>query len=104
MQREIKFRQYYNGEFRYFGFIDEGFTSPPSSKKEKYPVEQFTGLHDKNGKEIYEGDIVKHWYGKGKVFMRLGCWYIENYKELGYCDSQEVEIIGNNHKNPELLK
>ena len=65
-------------------------------------LEQYTGLHDKNGKEIYEGDIISTGRWSGKVFMRIGCWYVENYAELGYL--QSPEIIGNIHENPELLE
>ena len=75
-----------------------------SSEKEDYVLMQYTGLKDKNGKEIYEGDIVKTKFGNGKVFMRLGCWFIENQKELGYYSNYELEVIGNIYENPELLE
>lgn len=66
---------------------------------------QCTGLRDKNGKLIYEGDILKsgiHCYQvvwhEGKFVLNKGC---KNYP-IGGCDL--MEIIGNIHENPELLE
>jgi uncharacterized phage protein (TIGR01671 family) len=76
-------------------------------------VGQYTGLTDKNGREIFEGDIVKNEYSKGqyqyfKVIYdeRIYRWETENkYGMLGQlCNVMgECEVIGNIHDNPELL-
>ena len=77
-------------------------------------VGQFTGLTDKNGKKIFEGDIVKNEYesGKYKYFkivygeQTLG-WKIRNkYGMFGrLCDViGNMEVIDNIHDNPELLE
>ena len=70
--------------------------------------QQFTGLHDKNGKEIFEGDIVKtsreqHPIGKVKWSISGG-WYFDDGKLHDYLSNFELEVIGNIYENKELLK
>ena len=71
-------------------------------------IMQSTGLHDKNGKEIFEGDIVKSPYGFiGKVNIVEGAWYVQHSdftnNHFLYVAQGKSVIIGNIHEHPELL-
>lgn len=71
-------------------------------------VGQYTGLKDRHGKEIYEGDVVQHVIGwVGKVHYREGTFEIEaRHKSwpINYTRSGKIEIAGNIYDNPELLE
>lgn len=83
---------------------------------ENVPVEQYTGLKDNNGKEIYEGDIVRCWNGldylDGSVkWSENSAAYFVKYFEKKDCFDEDdwlcdcyCEVIGNVHENPELLE
>ena len=93
--------------------VDRGWVTHSSD----YILEQFTGLLDKNGREIYEGDCcaVTNPYngataGPARVMFSyeyVGGWVLtsdgENRLNMG-TRTQHVAVIGNIHENPELLE
>jgi uncharacterized phage protein (TIGR01671 family) len=133
MMREIKFRAWDKKDKRMIvdkqGFIPlivtnkSVFKLDPTSEKDRwieidknrFELMQYTGLKDKNGKEIYEGDIIKSNSHKPTTFK------IE-FIEGGFCATQNdkdypldinhfypsvgcmIEVIGNIYENPELLE
>jgi len=84
-----------------------------------FDVQEFTGLHDKNGKEIYEGDIIhipedweEYGWASGENYeidfkdgrFRLKPKYKPNATGYDLEFTNELEVIGNIYENPDLLK
>jgi len=82
---------------------------------EDYIIMQYTGLKDKNGKEIYEGDVIKYReYPNNEKSELCKIEWLDSYEGDGfkmtgfvspaYDYPTDIEIIGNIHENPELLE
>ena len=117
---KIKFRSWANGRMDYaFNPVQHGeynfflFSSACRIYDPNVILMQYTGLKDKNGKEIYEGDIVNNgplapawveWLeeGAGFIFREAGSdeWWSPN----GFSTESAWEVIGNIYENSELLQ
>ena len=100
-------------------FAPDHFISPKKGFVKECPfiIQQYTGLKDKNGKEIYEVDIVKFRYEAyehdvreciGEVYFEDGIFFFDRKQSFAMNDSNffesSLEVIGNIFENPELLK
>ena len=126
MNRKIKFRgktesnqfifgdliQYENGdtaigEKEITGYGYEATQISNRTKVDNGTIGQFTGLHDNNGKEIYEGDIISNESYKGVVVYKNGSFVLDLGKSCGcvylFC-LDSLLVIGNIFDNKELLE
>ena len=108
--REIKFRGRWKDTGKVIPDFNEDYTID-ACNSDIFIVEQFTGLKDRNDVEIFEGDIFKFGiYQYLIVFNNGGFGYKTPDKFVGFSEIKdlkyffsEMEVIGNIHKNSELL-
>lgn len=120
MQDRFKFRAWDKENKRYIYGVEKGLefystagnlrvmTLAEISESSKYDLEQCTGLKDKNGKLIYEGDIIEvpvlyNGIPTGKK-QRCKVYYKHGAFNIYAVKSEFLKVIGNIHENPELLE
>ncbi len=131
MSREIKFRAwdgekmvpqqalYWDGDSFYTGLWNNEETHIEGEDQVRVELMQYAGLKDRNGAEIYDGDILKGYWSDGdaefvtKVRWIPSCFIVDVVgQDFDLCDlgtaihelCHEYEVIGNIHENPDLLK
>jgi uncharacterized phage protein (TIGR01671 family) len=126
--REIKFRAWDKAEQALKEVIELNFSqwwvttgegmwggernSFKNEETDRHILMQYTGLKDKNGKEIYEGDIINDSFGDRKGRIRyndhVAAFEISEYDGIHMLSSHNCgrffEVIGNIYENPELLE
>lgn len=92
-------------QYKYSGYVDELF-----DQDDMLIPSQYTGLYDKNGKELWEGDVVKIHEDKiGVVDFQYGSFVLKikpPTSTMGFIFLHSLgifEIIGNRFENPELI-
>lgn len=87
-------------------------TSRSSEYIEDVVLMQFTGLHDKNGREVFEGDLLSNgWLFIGEVIFENGAFfsedrvgiYVDRRAHGHRSDFSQLDVIGNIYDNPMLL-
>lgn len=103
-------RLYYSGSSVSW-VIRDGHGNMEDHEVDPETVGQFIGLHDRNGKEIYEGNVCSWKYGfiSGVSEVRFfdGAFRLHGYpfdEHNLIATGERLEVIGNIHENPELLK
>ena len=108
--REIKFRCWFENEMYYWDMLKTD--SPCLDYLKNAEIMQFTGLCDKNEKEIYDGDISNSVYGIGKVYWcNMTAKFMFEFDTdctdlFSICSGQDkkyFEVIGNIYENGNLL-
>lgn len=109
IMREIRFRAWNKYSKTMYYTLDVGVEGNMdlldfSGIGDSYELMQYTGLKDKNGKEIWEGDIVKYWLFPEATPTQWVIKIPNIYLSMQNTEVGQIEIIGNIYENPELLK
>lgn len=105
MSRELKFRVYIKetSKYVYFSLGDFNYSDRYLHQSD-IPVEQFTGIYDKNNKPIYEGDFIRGQFDHGPAGYREEIapviWTNEDGYQWNYWDLSTIEVIGNKYQWP----
>lgn len=124
MSREIKFRAWDSDDREMIVFDEANYSGEGYEKLGQFFSDmfgcrmlQYTGLRDKNGVEIFEGDVLRFFFDAEEYFTAPVSWIDDQIGVWGSAltlnqiipedigvQGAEYEVIGNIHENPELLE